>query len=135
MSQMTDYLEKKLLDHTLGKAAYTMPATVYLALFTADPTDTGSLAAEVSVTSTGYARQAITAAMPAASATGGQSANTTAITFGPASAAWGTITHLGICDASTGGNMLLFAALTASKTIASADSLQFAIGQFTVTFA
>jgi hypothetical protein len=42
MSQMTDYLEKKLLDHTLGKAAYTMPTTVYLALFTADPGDTGS---------------------------------------------------------------------------------------------
>lgn len=131
MSNMTNYLEKKLCDHTLGKASYTMPATVYVALFTADPTETGSLTNEVSGGS--YSRLAITSAMSAAGATDGTSSNSSALTLGPASASWGTITHIGIMDASTSGNMLLYGALAASKTIGSGDSFQFAIGQLEVT--
>jgi hypothetical protein len=133
MSQMTDYLEKKLLDHTLGKAAYTMPTTVYLALFTADPTDTGSQTNEVSAG--GYARQAITSTMSAAGATSGQSTNGGAITFGPATADWGTVTHTAVLDASTAGNMLLYGPLSSSRTIQNGDSLQYATSQFSITFA
>ncbi len=133
MSQMTNYLEKKLLDHTLGKAAYSMPPTAYLALFTSDPGETGSFAAEV--TGGGYARQAITAAMAATNATTGVSNNSNVITFGPASADWGTITHIGIIDASSGGNMLLYGALTSARTIQNGDSLQFAASSLVVTFA
>ena len=48
MAEMSNYLEEKLLDHTLGTSAYTHPSTVYLALHTADPTDAGS-GAEVDV--------------------------------------------------------------------------------------
>jgi len=132
MSQMTNYLEKKLLDHTLGKAAFSMPTTTYLALFTSDPGETGSLAAEVSAG--GYSRQAITSAMAATNSTTGVSNNSNVITFGPASADWGTITHIGIMDASTGGNMLLFGALTSARTIQNGDSLQFAAGSLVLTF-
>lgn len=133
MSQMTNYLEKKLLDHTLGKAAYSMPPTAYLALFTSDPGETGSFAAEVSAG--GYARQAITSAMAATNATTGVSNNSNVITFGPASADWGTITHIGIVDASSAGNMLLYGALTSARTIQNGDSLQFAAASLVVTFA
>ncbi|WP_058602327.1 phage tail fiber protein [Aureimonas ureilytica] len=133
MSAMTNYLEKKLLDHTLGKAAYTMPTNVYLALFTADPGETGSLSAEVSAG--GYARYGITPGMAAADASAGTSSNTAAVTFGPASADWGTITHIAVMDAASGGNMLLYGALAVSKVINSGDSLQFAVGQLTITFA
>lgn len=131
MSQMTNYLENKLLDHTLGKAAYTMPTTVYLALFTADPTETGSIAGEVP-TGVGYSRQAITTTMSVAAS--GSSANSGAITFGPATGSWGTVSHVGIMDASTAGNMLLYGALSVSKTIASGDSLQIAASQLSITF-
>ena len=131
MSMATDYLEKKIVDHVLGKAAYTMPGTTYLALFTANPTDTGSQAGEVSAG--GYARQAISTAMGASDATTGTSSNTSAITFGPATAAWGTVTYVGIMDASTAGNMLVAIPLTTSRTINNGDSFQFAVGQLTLT--
>ncbi len=133
MSSMTDYTEKKLLDHALGKAAYTMPPTVYLALFTASPTDTGSTAAEV--TGAGYARQAITATMSATNATTGVSANASAIIFPTATADWGTISHLAIMDAATGGNMLFQAPAATAREILSGDVYQIAAGQLTVTFA
>ncbi|WP_058599010.1 phage tail fiber protein [Aureimonas ureilytica] len=133
MSAMTNYLEKKLLDHVIGKTAYPMPNPVYLALFTADPGEAGSLTAEVSAG--GYARQAITDKLSQADASAGTTSNTGAVTFGPASADWGTITHVGVMDAANGGNMLLYGALAVSKVINSGDSLQYAVGQLTITFA
>lgn len=133
MSAMSNYLEKKLLDHSLGKAAFTMPTTVYLALFTADPGETGSLTAEVS--GGGYARQAITATMSAAGTTTGQSANGSAITFGPSNADWGTISHVAIIDAQTGGNVLYYGPLAVARTLVNGDSFQLAANQLTVTLA
>lgn len=134
MSAMTDYLENALLDHVLGKTAFTKPSTVYLALFTSDPGETGSTAGEVATPGNdGYSRQAITSTMSAAS--GGSSDNASAVTFGPATSNWGTVTHVGFMDASTGGNMLMHAAMPSSKTIETNDSLQFAIGQLTASMA
>lgn len=132
MSAMTNFTEKRLLDHLLGKASYTMPTTVFLALLTSDPGETGSTAAEVS--GIGYSRQAVTSAMAATNATTGVSNNSNVVTFGPAGADWGTITHVGYMDASTGGNMLLYGALGSSRTIQNGDSLQFAAGNLVVTF-
>ncbi len=96
---VSNYLRKKLLEHSLGVAAYTMPATVYLAAYTTDPTvaDTGS-----EVAGNGYARQAIQFNAEG----GGQCANTSLISFPKATANWGTITHYGIRDALTAGNLL-----------------------------
>ena len=45
---MTDYLEAALAKHSVGLEAFTPPVSIYLALFTADPTDSGSLVNEVS---------------------------------------------------------------------------------------
>lgn len=135
MSAMTDYLEKKLCDHTLGITAYSKPTTTYTSLMTADPTDVGLHTAEVSTTSTGYARQSITSSMNAANATTGLSDNATAITHGPASADWGTILYIGIEDATAAGNQLLHGAATASRTIQTGDSYQLAAGQLAITFA
>ncbi|MFD1627648.1 phage tail fiber protein [Azospirillum griseum] len=123
---MSNYLRNKLLDHANGKTAYAMPTTVYLAALTSASTVSAS-GTEVSTTSTGYARQAITATMSVSS--NGASSNATAVVFGPASSAWGTITDYAIFDAATGGNMLWFGTLSAAKTIASADELKFAAGQ------
>lgn len=132
---MTDYLEKKLLDHTLGKAAFTMPAGVYLGLLTADPTDTGSATSEISTTGgTAYARQAITAAMTAADPTAGSSSNSTAITFPVAGADWGNIAYFGIFDAPTGGNMLLKAPTTTTRQILAGDQYVVSAGQLSAAF-
>ncbi len=112
MSKMSDYLEKKLLDHVLRNTAYTPPASVYLALFTTDPTDAGT---GTEVTGGAYARQKIT--FGAASSPGGTASTTADIAFPVATANWGTVTHVGIYDAATAGNLLFHGALNTPRTI------------------
>ena len=103
--------------------AATRPTTWYLALFTAAPSDTGG-GTEVGA-GVGYARQSITFS----AASGGATANTNTLTFGPCTTSnWGTVTHAAIFDASSGGNMLWWGALSASRTVNVGDSLQIAIG-------
>ena len=123
----TNYLENKVLDHSLGVTAYTMP-TVYLAAFTAAPGEAGG-GTEVSGGS--YARVALSGKIGAAS--GGASVNSADINFPTATADWGTVTHFAVFDASTSGNMLHYGALTASKIIYSGDVLSFLAGQLTFT--
>jgi hypothetical protein len=126
MSAKSDYLELKVLDHFLGTASTSAPSAVYLALHTADPTDAGT---GTEVSGNGYARQAITFA----AASSGSSASSSAEEFTASGGAFGTVTHFGIWDASTSGNLLYHGALTASKTIADGDTLRFASGNITIT--
>jgi len=128
MGAATNYLELKLLDHSLGTTTYTKPAAVYLSLHTSDPGETGSTSAEISTSSTAYARQSITFA---AAASGSAASNAT-VTFSAATASWGTITHIGINDASTGGNMLYYGAVTTSKAIDTGDTFQVTSGNLTI---
>lgn len=129
MTAFSNYLENKVLDHTLRGAsgAYTAPTTVYVGLFTSDPTDAGS-GTEVSGGS--YAREAVTFGTAASS---GSISNTAAVVFATASASWGTITHIGILDNSTGGNLMYHGAVTTSKTISSGDTFSISIGNLTVS--
>jgi hypothetical protein len=132
MGSFGNYLEDELLDHVFGAAAYTAPVTLYLALSTADPTDDASGIAEPSGGS--YARLAVTnnaTNFPAAS--GGSKSNGVDMTFATATGSWGVITHMAIYDALTGGNMLAHAALTASKTIDSGDTVIFEATNLTIT--
>lgn len=128
MSALSNYAENELLDHLLGTGAFTSPSTVYLALFTSDPTDAGS---GTEVSGSGYARQAC--AFGAAS--GGTASNTAEETFTASGGNFGTITHVGIFDAATSGNLLLHGALATSRTVNDGESLVFAIGSIDVTLA
>jgi len=103
----TNYLEDKVLKHVFGGAAYTAPATIYVGLYTAAPSDTGG-GTEVSGGS--YARQS--AAFTVSGTNPTEAANTAGVEFPTASANWGTITYMGVFDALTGGNLLAFAQLT-----------------------
>lgn len=124
----TDYAEAKVLDHLNGKTSFTMP-TAYVALFTAAPSDSGG---GTEVTGGSYARVATTGSTWAA-ASSGSTSNAAVVTFPTASASWGTVTHYATFDASSGGNMLRWAALTVSKTIGSGDTAAFAIGALAQT--
>ena len=128
MSEMSNYLENALINVTLRATAYTAPTTVYLALYTTDPTDADT-GTECSGTS--YARQAVTFGAPS----NGVSTNSAAIEFPQAGGAWGTITHIGIRDALTTGNLLYHTPLDTSKTIATGDVFRVAIGSLSVTLA
>lgn len=131
MAGKSDYLEDEILDHVLGGGDYTRAATVYVALYTAAPTDAGG-GTEVSGGS--YARASVTnnaTNWPASS--GGAKANGTEVAFATASASWGTVTHFGIFDAATAGNLLYWGALVASKLIGSGDTARFPIGDIDIT--
>ena len=140
MAAFTDFAENKLIDflfrgQALGitgasAAAGTGPATLYLALFTAAPTDTGG-GTEVSGGS--YARVSVTSALAnwagtqaaasttASSGTTGTTSNNAAVTFPAPTAAWGAVTSFGVFDAAAGGNLLIYGNLTTNKTVNNGD--------------
>lgn len=130
MAAMSNYLEDKLVNHTLRNTAFTTPGTsIYVSLFTTDPTDAGN---GTEVTGGSYARIQVTSWD--APSSNGTTANTSVITFPTATASWGTVTHFGIHDALTTGNLLIHGALTASKVVGSGDVFQFAAGDLDVVF-
>jgi hypothetical protein len=144
MTALTDYAENKVIDAILRAQSLGAPATWYVALFTSAPTDA---AVGTEVSGNNYSRASLAASLAnwagtqaaasttASSGTGGQSSNNAAITFATPSGSWGTVTHWGLFDASTSGNMWIYAPLTVSKTINTSDSVSFAIGALTVTVA
>jgi hypothetical protein len=128
MSEMSNYLENALINHTLRNSALSAPSAVYVSLHTANPDEDAS-GAELS--GSAYARQAATFGAPS----NGVSTTSADINFPQATGSWGTVSHIGIWDASSSGNMLYYTALDASKTIATGDILKIAAGSLTVTLA
>lgn len=126
MAEFTDYLEAKLLNHVLRNTSYTSPTTVYVGLFTSAPSDSAS-GTEVSGGS--YARQSLSVT----TATAGIVTSSADVTFPQATANWGTVSHIGLMDAVTSGNMLMYTSLTTSKTIETDDILKISSGNLTVT--
>jgi hypothetical protein len=126
MAEMSNYLEDALINATLRNTSYTSPATVYVGLYTTDPGE-GNTGTEVSGGS--YARTAVTFGAPS----NGVSTNSASVTFPTATGTWGTVTHVGILDASTSGNLLYYTALDASKSIASGDVFTISTGNLSVT--
>lgn len=135
MSNLSTYLENQILNLTLRGQSLTPPSGTYLALFTSDPTDSGTGGVEAS--GTWYARQSVglsTGWTAPATANGGQqTSNANQIAFGAVTGAGVTIAYIGIFDAASNGNMLYHAPLVASKTLNIGDVLQFAAGAITVT--
>jgi hypothetical protein len=138
----TNYLENKLIDHIFRSATFAKPAALYVALFTSAPDDAGG---GTEVAGGGYARIAIapgdlnwTATQGGtsgiSSGTTGATANAAPIQFAAPSADWGTVTHIAICDAVTGGNRIVWSPLTAAKTILLGDPAPlFPPGSLTIT--
>lgn len=151
MAAMSDFMENKLIDwffraQAIGitgasAAAGTGPTSLYVGLFTANPTDTGG---GTEVTGNAYARVTVTSSLAnwagtqaaastvASSGSSGTTSNNGVITFPtPTPSGWGTVTGVGIFDATSGGNLLIWAALTTSKTINAGDSVTFPAASLT----
>jgi hypothetical protein len=139
MSAASDYLENKLLDHTLrySTAPYTGASTLYLALFNNTSgnalanLEAGTLTDETSTSGTAYIRKAVTFAAAAS----GTSATNATVTFDAATASWGTITHIAVMNAVSAGNVLFYGAVTTSKTIDTGDTFQVSSGNLTISLA
>lgn len=131
----SDYTEDKFLDHITGKTSFTKP-TAYIGLSTADPTDDASGNAEP--TSTGGYTRITTSGSDWDAASGGATANATALSFPISTGAWSTgasnLTHFALWDAVSGGNMLAHADLGTPRAVNAADIiLRFAIGDLDLT--
>jgi hypothetical protein len=126
MAELSNYLENKLLDHVLRNVSYNSPTTAYVGLYTSNPDEDNS-GTEVSGGS--YARQVLSVS----AASGGIVTSSADVTFPQATASWGTISHIGILDALTSGNLLMYTALTTSKTIDEGDILKISTGSLTAS--
>ena len=144
MSAMSDYLENKLVDQIFRGQAFSFPATLHVGLLTSAPSDGGG---GTEVSGGGYARQSVGASLAnfagtqstgsttASSGSTGATSNNGAITFATPSAGWGTVTHFGIYDAASAGNLLFYGTLTIAKTINQSDTVSFPAGSLSITFA
>jgi len=126
VGSFSDYYENKIIDHMLRNQSFTPPSTLYVALYTVAPSDSGG-GTEVSGGS--YARQTVT--FTAASA--GATSNSADIAFPQATADWGTIVAIGILDASSAGNLLAWGTLTTNKTINNGDQFKILAGNLTLS--
>jgi len=141
---MSNYLENKLIDQRFRGQTAPATSTLYVGLLTSAPSDAGG---GTEVSGGAYARVATASSLAnwagtqaagsstASSGTGGQTSNNAAITFPTPTAGWGTVTHFGIYDAASGGNLLFHGALTIAKTINQADTVTFPAASLSVTFA
>lgn len=134
MAGKANYLEEGLLNHIFRSTSFSQPGTLYIALFTTAPGEDGTGGTEVSGGS--YARASVdttdsTWTDPSAG-TQGETDNVAKIVFPVATANWGTVTDVGIYDASGGGNLLYFGSLGASVAVAVGDQPYFDVGALNV---
>jgi len=121
----TNDLETRVLQWALTNGSPTRPTAWYVGLFTAAPGEAGG---GTEISGSGYARQAVTFTV-----SGNLATNNAAIEWPTATGSWGTITHVAVFDALTTGNMLVYATLTASKSISTGDVLRIPSGDLDVT--
>lgn len=151
MAAFTDTAENKLIDwlfrgQAIGlagasAAAGTGPTSLYIGLLTANPTDatagtevSGNAYARVAVTSSlaNWAGTQAAASTTASTGTSGTTSNNAVITFPtPTPSGWGVVTGVGIYDSASAGSLLIYSALTVSKTINAGDSVTFPAGSLT----
>lgn len=117
------YLRTRAVKHFTGVTSFTMPSALYLALYTSDPTvnDVGN-----EVVGGSYARVAVTWGTES----GGVIANTNSINITNMPAC--TLTHWGLRDASTGGNLLFFGALDIPIVVNGGDAFPVSAGNLSV---
>ena len=121
----TNDLETRVLQWALTNGSPTRPTAWYVGLFTAAPGEAGG---GTELSGSGYTREAVTFTV-----SGNTASNDAAIEFPTATGNWGTITHVAVFDASTSGNMIAYASLTASKAIDTGDVLRVPTGDLDIT--
>ena len=122
----TNFLETEILDHVFAGAAYTAPGTKYLALFTA--ISDGEAGSVTELSGSAYARQSV-----AFTTSGNTTSNNAAVEFPTATGSWGTVTHVGVYDAVSSGNLMAYATLSSSKAIATGDVFRVPSGDLDIT--
>ena len=132
MAAASNFTETLALNFLLTTGTATRPTAWYIGLHTADVTDAGS---GTEVSGFDYARQ--TVAFDAASGTNPTFCdNTSTITFPTANGGnWGTISHIGIWSALSGGTLYFHGQLSTSKVVNDGDTFQILAGNLVINLA
>lgn len=130
MSDFSNYMEGNIANWLRGVQMPTPPTALYVALFSANPGEAGSLANEVTTTVRAAGRPVLTLGAH----TDGVMTNSADADFG-ASAGTVTVTHFAIMDAASAGNVLMFKAFATAQQIQATNPVKFASGALTVTIA
>jgi len=117
--------ETTVLTWAFSTSSATRPTAWHLALYTSAPDDTGG---GTEVSGSAYARQSVTFTI-----SGNTASNTSALEFPTATGSYGTVTHVGVFDAASGGNLIAYASLTTSKAIDTGDVLRVPAGDLDIT--
>ena len=130
---MSDYLEQALLNAVFRGIAFTSPTNVFAALYMSDPTDAD---VGVEVNAPEYTRQTVAFTAPVQDAHGrARISNTNEIVFPIAQSDWGTVTHIGLRNAATAGNLLHYGSLASPKVVTVNDQLRIVPGDLVITLA
>lgn len=123
------YWKKASINAALRGVSFTAPPKVYIALYTSNPTDadTGQ-----EVTGGGYSRQQVIFGEPVVTDRRAGVQNTADVSFPIATADQGMVTHIGIRDAPTGGNLLYHGAAKTPRTVLINDLIRFLVGQLKI---
>ena len=124
MSFSNDF-ETRVLNYVFTASSVTRPTAWHVALYTAAPSDTGG---GTEVSGGGYTRKPV-----AFTVSGNTASNTASVEYPTATAGYGTVTHVGVFDASSGGNLIAYAALTTSKAIDTGDVFRLPAGDLDIT--
>ena len=124
---LSNTFETHTLQYLFTTTSVTRPTAWYIALFTSNPDEDAS-GTEVSTSGTAYARQSATFTV-----SGNEATNSAAIEFPTATASYGTVTHIGVFDAASAGNLIAYAALTTSKAIDTGDVLRLPANELDIT--
>lgn len=131
MAALTNYTENNLINHIFRTGTFNKPTYLYIGLITTLVDGEAGTFTEVTGGSyTRIARNPLDANW-AASVTDGTTSNIASIQFPAATADWGTVTHFGIWDALTNGNLLIYSALTANRTITNGTTPSFGANALT----
>ncbi len=117
--------ETRVLNYVFTTSSVTRPTAWHVALYTAAPNDSGG---GTEVSGGAYARQSV-----AFSVSGNTATNSAAVEYPTATASYGTVSHVGVFDAATGGNLIAYAALSASKAIDTGDVFRIPAGDLDIT--
>ena len=122
---LSNTFETHTLNYLFTATSVTRPTAWYVALFTSNPDEDAS---GTEVSGGAYARQSV-----AFTVSGNTASNSAAIEFPTATASYGTVTHIGVFDASSAGNLIAYAALTTSKAIDTGDVMRINSSDLDVT--
>ena len=135
MASFSVYAANKVLDNIFRGTAFSVP-NLHIALFTSSAgleTNNAASQTEITAAGTGYARTAVPSYTGFTAAASGKTTNATALEFHVASRDWGTVTHIALMDAETGGNVVLWGSIRNARPIYSGDIIRFTPGAIVIT--